>query len=162
MHQIEVKATQPQPARQLCRAFRFLRAMNTPKSFQLFFAKTLHTNRDAVHTSTLIIDKAIGFYRSRVRFHSNFCIRCQRQTRTHAVQQRLHRRAGKQARRTTANKDCLYFTALSVSHIIVQIAKQMLNIIVVRHFSFQRVRVEIAVRAFLHAPRDVNVETQRR
>ena len=37
----------------------------------------------------------------------------------------------------------------------------MIDILLMRHVTLQRMGVEVAVRAFLHAPRDVDVETQR-
>jgi hypothetical protein len=41
----------------------------------------------------------------------------------------------------------------------VQIRQQVIDVFVMRHFALQRVRVEVAVGAFLHAPRNVDVET---
>ena len=78
-----------------------------------------------------------------------------------AIEQGLHGRAGQQARRTAADKNGAYFPSLGILRIGPQIVQQMLDVVIVRHFAFQRVRVEIAVRAFLHAPRDVNIKTQR-
>ncbi|CNT75205.1 Uncharacterised protein [Salmonella enterica subsp. enterica serovar Bovismorbificans] len=95
--------------------------MNTAKTFQLRLTKALHANGDPVYAGALIVDEAVGFDRAGVRFHSNFRIRRQIQARTHAVQQRLHRRPGKQAWRTAANKNGLYFTPLRPSDVGIQI-----------------------------------------
>ena len=93
VHQIQVKAAQAQAGRQVCRALRLFRAVNTPQALQLRLAKALHADGDAVHARALVVDKTVGFNGAGVGFHRNFSIRCQVQARAHAVQQRLHRRA---------------------------------------------------------------------
>ncbi|MNC34096.1 hypothetical protein D3C75_825130 [compost metagenome] len=65
--------------------------MDTAQTLELRLAKTLHADRNAVNTRTLIAHEAVCFYRSGIRFHGNFRIGRQRQARTHTVQQRLHR-----------------------------------------------------------------------
>ncbi len=93
MHQVEVKAAQPKPRCQVCRAFCLFRAVDTPQTLQLWLAKALHADRDTVHARTLILDKTVGLNGTGVGFHRNFSIHCQVQACAHAIQQRLHRRA---------------------------------------------------------------------
>ncbi|CSC83723.1 Uncharacterised protein [Vibrio cholerae] len=41
--------------------------------------------------------------------------------------------------------------------VAIQIFQQRIQILLLRNIAFLRVRVEIAIRAFLHAPRNMNV-----
>ncbi|MNY54854.1 hypothetical protein D3C86_1907770 [compost metagenome] len=93
VHQIKIKAPQPQTGCQMRCPLRFSRPVNAAQTFKFWLAKALHTDGNTVDPGTLVIDKTIGLNGARIRFHGNFCICCQIQTRTHAVQQRLHRRA---------------------------------------------------------------------
>ena len=161
VHQVEVEAAQTEAGGQMRRAFRLGRAVNTSQTLQLCLAKALHADGDPVDPRALILDKAIGLHGAGVGLHGDLGICCQRQAGANAVEQGPHRRPGEQARRTAADKNSPDFTALGVVRVGPQIVEQVLHVVVVRYLALQRVRVKIAVRALLHAPRDVNIQAQR-
>ncbi len=162
VHQVEVEAAQAEAAGETCCALGLLRAVDPPQALQLRFAKALYADGDAVHPGALIINEAIGLHGTRVGFHGDFRPGGQRQAGADAIQQGLHGRAGQQARRTAADKNSAYFPSLGILRISLQIVQQMLDVVIMRHLAFQRMRIKIAVRAFLHAPGNMDIETQRR
>ena len=95
--------------------------MDTSQPSELSLVETLYANGDTVHPGTLIIDETIGFHGARIGFHSDFRIITHGEARAYTVQQCLHCRAGKQAWRTTANKNGGDLPSLSHCHVFIQI-----------------------------------------
>jgi hypothetical protein len=87
-----------------------LPAVNTSQTLE-FGAKALYANRDTVDASALIINKAIGFHRPGLASMviSASAARFSRAARRRAA---FALPGQKQARRTTTDKNRLYFTSL--------------------------------------------------
>ncbi|SVK46189.1 Uncharacterised protein [Acinetobacter baumannii] len=161
VHQIEVEAAQAKIGRQRRRTFGFFRAVDAPQTVQLLGAEALHPDGDAVDAGALVAAEAIGLHGAGIGFHGDFGVVGDANARPHAVQQGLHCLGAQQAGGAAADKDSADFPAAGQRQVGIQIRQQMIDILLMRHVTLQRMGVEIAVRAFLHAPRDVDVETQR-
>ncbi len=93
VHQVEIETAQAQAAGEACRAFGLFRAVDPPQPLQLWFAKALYADRDAIHPGALVINEAIGLHGARVGFHGDFRPGGQRQAGADAIEQGLHGRA---------------------------------------------------------------------
>src|SRR5438094_874639 len=140
----------------------FVRAVDAAESREHAIVKALHADRDAVHARLPEAGEARRFDRARIRFERDFRARLERQARAHAGKQRLDRSGREQARRAATDE---YADDASSPHgrkKIFKVIDQLPNVLALGELTAALVRVEVAVRAFAHAPGDVNIERERR
>ena len=82
--------------------------------------------------------------------------------RAHVFQQPPDGRRRKQAGSSSTHEDAGERPDFDVGQLGFQVTQQRIDVALFGQFLAQRVRIEVAVRAFLHAPREVGVQRERR
>ena len=132
--------------------------MDAPQPCKHIVVETLHPNRKPRDTRIFKSLKFLNFKRARIGFQRNFRFRLQAQQRTHAAQQTVNRFRLKQAGRTAAEKYRFHRPAPNIRQFKLQVGQQRVDIGGFGQPVFQAVGIEVAIRAFFDAPRDVDVE----
>ena len=86
----------------------------------------------------------------------------ERQARAHAGEQRVDRFRREQARRAAADEHAGQPPAPDRGQQRFEVEQQLLDVCLLRQLARALVRIEVAIRALAHAPRDVHVERERR
>ena len=139
-----------------------LGVMDSAQALKAAIIETLHAETQAVHAGREITGEAVVFGGTGVAFQGDFAIRREAQPRIGHAQDLADGGAGKQAGRTAAEKHATDTATPNQRQVLLQIAGERRDVISYRQFTFMPMRVEIAVRAFLHAPRNMDVQRQRR
>ena len=161
VHQIEVDIVDAGILRHFHRALGFARAVDAADAFQCGVVKTLHAETDAVYPGVAITREGTMLDGARIRLQRDFDVVGQAQPRRNVIDDFRDGVRREQARRTAAEKYTLQHPALRERQILFEVARQRIDIILLRQFFRRVVRIEIAIRAFAHAPRNVDVERQR-
>jgi hypothetical protein len=99
---------------------------------------------------------------SRIGFQRDLGVGQQRNARANAGEQTVDRGGGKQARRAAAKENGRDLASPDAGQRELEIGQQRVDVRVLRHVAARLVRIEVAIRAFAHAPRDVRVQRERR
>ena len=134
---------------------------------QLVVVEALHAERDAVDARREIAVETAVLDRAGVGLQGDLGVVGQRQPFAYAVEQARDQFRREQAGRAAAEKDAddgaPFKCGGEVGAVGVEVGQQVVDVGGVgRRLAAQTVRVEVAVRAFLHAPRHVHVQRQRR
>jgi hypothetical protein len=136
--------------------------VDAAKAGQATVVEALHAERKAIHASGKVGLETIMLHRARIGFQSHFKAWCELQPRCAAIEDRADVRGIEQARRSPAEEHAGHRAAPDQRQILIEIGEQRGNVVALGQFALQPMRIEIAVRAFAHAPGNVDVERQRR
>ena len=125
--------------------------MDAPQTLQRGIVETLHADGKARDTCVFKPLKLLFFKCAGVGFERDFGLRLQLYQRTHAVKQAVYRGRLKQAGRAAADKHGVNRTPPNVGQFAF-----------FGQAVFGLVGIEVAIRAFAHAPRDMDIERQGR
>jgi hypothetical protein len=127
------------------------------------FVEALDANRQPVHAAHAKLRELVGFERAGIRFERDFGVGIERQQRAHVGQQPIESFRRHQTRRPAADEHRMHLPAPHERQRLFEVAAQRVEVIVLGESAALRlVRVEIAVRALAHAPREMHVERERR
>ena len=166
VHQVEVDVVVTGILCRFHRRFRLAGRMDAPEAFQFVVIETLHAERDAVDPGGQVAVETAVLDRAGVGFQGDLGAGGQWQALAHAIEQARDQLRRKQAGCAAAEKDTEDGAAFQrrgeIRAVGVEIGQQAVDVVGVRRRrAAQAVRVEVAVRALLHAPRHVDVQGQR-
>ena len=171
VHQVEVDVGVAGILRGFHRGLGLAGRVDAAQPLQLVVVEALHAERDAIDAGGKVAVEAAVLDRAGVGFQGDLGIRGQRQALSHAVEQAGDQFRREQAGRAAAEKHTDYRPVDpratfqrrgEVRAVGIEVGQQMIDVVGVRRrFAAQTVRVEVAVRALLHAPRHVDVQRQR-
>jgi hypothetical protein len=141
--------------------------MDAAEPLQLVVVEALHAEGNAVDAGRQIAVETAVLDGAGIGFQRDLGIGSQRQALAYAIEQALDQLRREQAGRAAAEEHADYRPAdagqafercAKIDTIGIQIGQQMVDVVGVRRrLAAQTMRVEIAIRAFLHAPRHVYV-----
>ena len=130
-----------------------------PRRFELGFRERLGADRQPVNARLAVGGQIVPFGRARIRFHRD--LGGVAQERLEPRQELRQCTGGKKARRPAAEKHAVELrngTWLPRVRPGTKLALQRTDVGVLLQAAGQRVGIEVAIRALLHAPRKVNVQ----
>ena len=136
--------------------------MDAPEAFEHRIAEALHADREAIHARIAKAAEAPGLHGARIRLEGDFCSRLERHARTHASEQRVDGFGREKARCAAADENADEPPAPNRRQQLLQIEQKPLDVFAFGQRTGALVRVEVAVRALAHAPRNVDIERERR
>jgi hypothetical protein len=161
IHQVEVEGVEG--ARGLLeRGLRLRRVVHTAEHLQLAVVEALHADRQPGDAGLPVAAKAIALEGARIGFQRDLAARFQRQPRAHVGDQRFDALRREQARRAAADEDGVHAASPDERQRRLEVGAQRIEVARLRHAAGRFVRVEVAVRALLQAPREMDVQRQRR
>src|SRR5690348_1053448 len=129
----------------------------------LFPYTTLFRSKgDAVDACRPVFRESTALYRAGICLQGHLEVGCQCEMPLGGLEERRHCARGKQARRAAAEKDADHLAAGDLRRLCREIALQSLDVATLLELAMQGMRVEIAVRAFAHAPRKMHIKRERR
>ena len=160
IHQIQVQIDDPGILGLLDRTVSLGRVVDAADALERSIVETLHAETDAVDAGTTVIRKRPMLDRAGIGFLRDLDARREIQPRADAVQDARDSVRREQARCAPTEKNRLQFAPLRQRQVLIQVAQQRSDVLFLRQRLRRVVRIEIAVRAFAHAPGDVDVERQ--
>ena len=136
----------------------FVAVVDAAERVQLRRVEALHADGKAVHARRAVVGEFGLFEGAGVGLQGDFAVLWQRALPVDAVEQRGDGCGTKEARRAAADEDAFYRARVEV---VREVSEQVPDVTRFVNGAAQRVRVEVAVRAFAHAPGDVDVEALR-
>jgi hypothetical protein len=136
--------------------------VNASERFQFFIVETLDADGEAVDARRAVSLEAFEFNSAGISLEGDLDFLIERQARAYAGQQAVDSLGREQARRATTDKNGVNDPAPHPRQVLLEIAQQCVDVFLFRNLGARLVRIEIAVRALAHAPRDMHVERQRR
>ena len=161
IHQVEIEIVE-MPMRDLDGATRLCIVMNAAERLQMFAVEALNTDRQTVDPAVAIRPEAFRFEGAGVGFHRDLGCAIQRQQGADIGHQAVEAGGRHQARRAATDEDGVDLAAPDQRQRVFQVEPQGVEVGALRHRVGRLVRIEVAIRTFLHAPRVVHVERQRR
>ena len=140
----------------------FVAVVNPAKRLEVGRVEALDTERETVHSGAAEGGEFLRLDRSGVGFQRDFGVGQHRQQRTDGGEQAIKRRPGEQAWRTATKEDARYLSPPDQRQGGFEVGNQRADILVFRNAVRRLVRIEVAIGALLHAPRDMDVERERR
>ena len=135
--------------------------MNASQRFEMPRIETLDADRQPVDAGGAERAEFFGFERAGVGFERDFRVSRKRHARAHGSEYLLYARRGKNAGCAAAEKNRVNLATPDLRQRGFEVGDQRINIALLGDRITRLVRIEIAVRAFAHAPRDVDVEGER-
>ena len=138
--------------------------MHAAHGLQIAVIKALHANGQAIDTGRTKGLEAVFLESAGVGLHGDFAVRLHAQTRAQAGNQLVYGLRRKQAGRATAHEYAVHRAPPDQRQRAFQIGHQRIDVTVFRQglCLAPAMRIEIAIRAFLEAPGQVNIQGQRR
>ena len=161
MHEIDVDAGKARAVGEVDGGPRRSGIVDAAEPHQRRVVEALHTNRQPVDAGGAKTGEASGVGRAGVRFKRDFGIGGDGEARVNARQRSGDGVRAEQARRAAPKENRLHLTTGPLRCFLVDVPQQLRDVLVFRQVAGQGVRVEIAVRAFAHAPGKVHVDRQR-
>ena len=146
----------------LYRAPRFSGIVHATKRGQVRVVETLDTNRESRHAGRFELGKLLHLKGAGVRLQRNFGLRREARSRPHPRQNIRNRFRRKQARRTAADKHRVNRAPPKLRKLHFQVRHQRVDVLLLRQTAALFMRIEIAIRTLANAPRNVDVERERR
>src|SRR5882672_5969902 len=135
--------------------------MNAPQELQVPIVEALAAERNPIYAGRTVLGKTATLHRTGIGLEGNF--RCRSDIESHA--DRLDDFANgirrEQARRSATKKNTEHTAVPYPGSLKLEIAIQRREIALFRHRALDGVRVEVAIRALAHAPRQVDVYRER-
>jgi hypothetical protein len=160
MHQVEVEIVEAGGARHVGGADGFIAVVDAPERPQLGGLEALHANRQPIDAEAAVVAEFRLLEGARVGFQGDLDVIGEPDPLPHAFEDSFQRAGGEQARRAATEKDRRQPAALYLLQIGIQVRQQRVDISVFGQRGAGSMGVEVAVRAFAHAPGDVNVGRQ--
>jgi hypothetical protein len=164
VHEIDIDVVEARLARFVHRMHGLGGGVDAAEPPQHGVIETLHAETQAIDARGAIAVHASVFDGAWIGLQGDFVRACERQPRFYPLQNASDGIRRKQAGRAAAEKDAAERAApdgaAEIREILVEISKQGGDIGILRDGSTRRMRVEVAVRALLHAPRNVDVQRQ--
>ena len=157
IHQIDVYPLK-QCQRRIDGGQRFMAAVDAAERLQRLIVEALYADRQAGDAGIFKAAKLCFFKRARVGFERDFGLRLQGHERAHAAEQALDGSRLKQAGRAAADKDGFHRSPPNIGQLGLQIKQQRIDIGGFGQIAFGLMGIEIAIRAFAHAPRNVDIK----
>ncbi|MNZ88507.1 hypothetical protein D3C78_1074020 [compost metagenome] len=162
MHQVQVEVVEPGLTGHAGGTYRFIAVVDSSQGLEFLLLETLDTDRQAIDAQRPIGDELLLFEGARVGFQGNFDIAGERDALLHAFEQPAQCLGTEQARRAATEEDRAQFAAIDGMQVLVEVGQQGVDILFFRQHYACGVGVEVAIRAFAYAPRDVDVQRQGR
>ena len=124
-------------------------------------AKALHPNGQAVDTGLQILHQAAAVHATGVGLQCHLRRGCHRHPCPDPREQTTHGLSGQETRRAPPDEDRLHLAPPDPAGLVLQITEHGRDISRFGEHTLKLVRVEIAVWAFTHAPRNMDVEGER-
>ncbi len=157
VHQVQVEVVETGPARHVGGANRFVAVVNAAQRLEFGFLKALNADRQPIDAQAAIGAELGLFEGAGVGFQGDLDVAGKADALFDALQQAPQRIGAEQARRTATKEDRLQLAAVDVRQVKVEVGEQGVDIFLFRQHRAGGVRVEVAVRAFAHAPRNMDV-----
>ena len=161
IHEVEVEVVEARLGNLDCVA-RFVRAVDAAKRPEVRVVEALDADRQPVDAAGSIVAELLRLERARVRLERDLGIGRERQARAEFGKQAIDRARREEARRAAAEEDAVHAPAPDPRQRVLEVRDKRGAVRVLGQVAFLFVRVEIAVRAFAHAPRHVHIERERR
>ncbi len=136
--------------------------MDAPQGLELFFLETLDADRQPIDPQLPVGDEFFLFEGPGIGFQGDFDIAGERDARLDALEQASQRLGAEQARRTATEEDRAQFTAMGGVQVLVEVGQQRVDVLFFRQHRAGGMGVEVAIRAFAHAPGNMDVQRQGR
>lgn len=162
VHQVDVEVVVAGVLRQLDRALGFGAVMDAPQALQGGVVETLHAEAQPVDPGRTVPVETPVLGGPGIGFQGDFQIGRKAQARGGGLQEAIDRFGRKQAGRAAAKEHRVHHAAPHQRQVRIQVADQRIHVVVERQRALGRMRIEIAVRAFAHAPGQVHVQRERR
>jgi len=123
--------------------------------------EALDTERKPVDSGVAEGGEFLGFDRARIGFQRDFGVRQNRQQGANGGEQAVEPHTGKQTGCAAAKKDARHLAPPDQRQGRFEIRDQGTDVLVFGNVAQRLMRVEIAIRTLLHAPRNMHVERER-
>ncbi|MCW0416884.1 hypothetical protein NB689_002638 [Xanthomonas sacchari] len=161
VHQVQVDIGIAGVLRQLHRTLGLGAVVDAAQPLQGRVVEALDAEAQAIHPGRQVAVEAAMLGGAGVGLQGDLQARREAQPGAGRLQEAIDRLGRKQAGRTAAEEHAVDYAAPDQRQVLVQVADQRIHIGVERQRALGRMRIEIAVRAFAHAPGQVHVERQR-
>ena len=162
VHQVQVEVVETCLAGHVGGAYRFIAVVDPAQRLELFFLKALDADRQAVDAQSAVGDELLLLEGSGVGFEGDFDVAGKRNALLHTFEQAAQGLGAEQARCTATEEDRAQFAAVNGVQVLIEVGQQGVHILLFRQHGAGSVGVEVAIRAFAYAPRNVDVQRQRR
>ena len=158
IHQVKVDIVEAGILRGLDGALGVAAGVDAAQTLQATVVETLHAKAQAVDARGAVAGKRAMFHRAGVGFQRDFRVGGKPQARAGLLQKTINRLRWEQGRRAATKEHAMHHSAPHQRQIKIQIGQQRINIGLDGQRALGRVRIEIAIRAFAYAPRQVDVK----
>ncbi|KAG1452868.1 hypothetical protein G6F57_015856 [Rhizopus arrhizus] len=162
VHQVDVEIVVARVLRHLHRALGLATVVDAAQALEHRVVETLDAEAEAVHAGRAVAVEAAVFGGARVGFQGDLGIGREAQARAGLLQEAVDRFRREQAGRAATEEHAVHHPSPDQRQVLVQVAQQRVDVGIERQLALGLVRVEVAVGAFAHAPRQVHVQRQRR
>ncbi|CRM80693.1 hypothetical protein [Pseudomonas sp. 22 E 5] len=162
VHQVQVEVIEPGLAGHTSGAHSLIAIMDAAQRLKLLLLEALDANGQAIDPQLAVRHELLLFEGAGVGFQGDFDIACKRNTGLHALEQAAQCGGAEQARRTATEEDRTQFAAVNRVQVLIKVGQQCVHILFFRQHFARGVGVEVAIRAFAYAPRNVDVQRQGR
>ena len=161
VHEVEVDVAEDRE-RGVGRRARLVRVVDAPQRRELVRREALDAQRQPVDARRPEIGELLPLERPRVRLERHLGVRIERHARANAGQQPVDRRRREETRRAAADEDRDDPAIPDRRKRGFEIGQQRVDVVGLGRLAARLVRIEIAIRALPDAPRNVDVERERR
>ena len=161
VHEVQIEIGQARGVQLLRGATGLVRRMDAAKGFQLPLIEALGSQRYPGNARGAILGETAALDGSRVGLERDLDVRRESDSRARMRQKVADGGGRKQAGRSAAQKNAASARPCDIRRLGVEITSQRVDVTLLGKFFPQRVRIEIAVRAFLHAPGKVRIQGER-
>ncbi len=161
VHQIEIEVVETR-LRDLDRGARLRPVVNAAERLEMCRIETLDADRQPVDSGGAKVGEFLRLESPRVRFQRDLGVRRERQPCPDRRQQFIQRTCGQQRGRAAAEENRVYRPAPHLRQRQLQVSNQRCDIFPLRNLALRLVGIEVAIRALTHAPRDMDIQRQRR
>ncbi|MNT12013.1 hypothetical protein D3C72_1469210 [compost metagenome] len=162
MHQVQVEVVEPGLPRHTGGAYGFVTVVNPSQGLELFLLKALNTDRQAIDPQFPVRHELVLLECPRIGFQRDFDVAGKRNALFDAFEQTTQRISAEQAWRAATKENRAQLTTINGVQVLIEIGQQCVDVLFFRQHGAGGVGVEVAIRAFAHAPRDVDIQRQRR
>ncbi|MCY1411947.1 hypothetical protein D9M71_273430 [compost metagenome] len=162
VHQVEVEVVEPGIARHVGGANGLVTVVDAAQGFELGLLEALDADRQAIDAQLPVGFELLLLERSGVGFQGDLDVPGKRDALLHTHQQAAKGAGAEQARGAAAEEDRADRAAINGAQFLVQVGQQGIDVRFFRQLGGGGVGVEVAVRAFAHAPGDMDVQRQGR
>jgi hypothetical protein len=158
IHQVDVEVRDARSV-QLCdgRAG-FVRRVNAPESSQVARIEALPAERNAIDTHARVAAEAPALHGAGIGLERDLSPGREAQSAANALENAADGVRREEARRPATEENARDRALCGVRRLCLQVPEHRIDVALLRDLALLRVRIEIAIRALAHAPRQVNVD----